>query len=183
MQFGYGTIQTLCTARAQHGHSARTTHIMPPWRPRLCCHISALPSGPHSQYVAIPTSFPVSAFSKALLFKFDIMGRGKLGKCEIWNSEIWCREDLAPILRGHPGTASALHAHCALLFRPSSPGRGPKHTPSKRPYITLALGARPTLDLERRRGYGILGFLPSFTHFHPFPPFFAHFDHIHSFLG
>ena len=31
--------------------------------------------------------------------------------------------------------------------------------------------------------YVIFGFSPSFTHFHPFSHFFAHFRHIHSFLG
>ena len=32
-------------------------------------------------------------------------------------------------------------------------------------------------------GCGIFGFSPNFTHFHPFSHFFAHFHHIHSFLG
>ena len=32
-------------------------------------------------------------------------------------------------------------------------------------------------------GYGIFGFSPNFTHFHPFSHFFAHLHHIHSFLG
>ena len=41
------------------------------------------------------------------------------------------------------GGALALRAHCALLFRRGSPGRVPKHTPSKRPYINPALGDVP----------------------------------------
>ena len=55
------------------------------------------------------------------------------------------------------GGALAVCAHCALLFRPSSPERVPKHTLSKRPNITLASRACPTIDLGRRPSMGAGG--------------------------
>ena len=36
-----------------------------------------------------------------LLLFVGVVIRGKLGTCEMWNGELWCGEDLAPILKYH----------------------------------------------------------------------------------
>ena len=50
--------------------------------------------------VTIPHNCPYYA-PMAPITPHIIQGNEKFGTCEIWNGEIWCGENLAPILKYH----------------------------------------------------------------------------------
>ena len=70
---------------------------------------------PHVHPLCIPPSLPLAPHPKHIPFSLGshrIPGGGnlKFDTCDIWNREIWCRENLAPILKYHLGPNSQILA-------------------------------------------------------------------------